>query len=392
MPNLPKIAVYSGEIPSTTFIERLIDGLSKQACSVCLFGAISKPTTYNGLVKNYGYFQNRFYKLFYLLKYSLLLSIFKPTQKKQFKRFLKAQQRDDLYSKVKYYPVLYYKPDIFHLQWAKGIAEWAWVEDFGIKLVLSLRGAHINYSPIADQHLAETYKYQFPKVSGFHAVSRAIANEAVKYGATLDKTHVVHSGLSKVDMQSGKKDKNKVFQMISVGRPHWIKGYTLALDACKHLKDLGVAFFYTFMGGANDMELMYQINDLELQDFVSLIDKQSFESVQLMMQNADLLIVSSHKEGIANVALEAMALNTLVLTTNCGGMDEVIEDGKNGFMVPIRDAEQMAQKIRLIMSLGDEEKSRISDNALLTIESQHTEEKMVDGMMELYDEVMGMSK
>lgn len=43
----PKIAIYSGVIPSTTFIERLIQGVSKGGNTVFLFGELKKKGNYN---------------------------------------------------------------------------------------------------------------------------------------------------------------------------------------------------------------------------------------------------------------------------------------------------------------------------------------------------------
>ena len=83
---------------------------------------------------------------------------------------------------------------------------WLAILALGIKLVLSLRGAHINYSPIADLKLADMYRKNFPKVDAFHAVSKAIALEAQKYGAQKSNISVVYSGL---DL-----DVNKVFEGI----------------------------------------------------------------------------------------------------------------------------------------------------------------------------------
>lgn len=385
-----KIAIYSGKIPSTTFIERLISGLSEQGCTVHLFGTISKFTSYNRFVKNNGYRQNRVFKALYLFKYSVLLSLFKSSKKKQLQFYLKAEQRDDLYSKVKYYPVLYHEPDIFHLQWAKGIAEWFWVENFGIKLVLSLRGAHINYSPIADLELAEAYRKYFPKVSGFHAVSKAIAEEAKIYGAKPEKIKIVYSGLQLEHFKKEKQNKkqNQVYEIISVGRPHWIKGYHYALDACKILKSKGLIFKYTIVGGANDIELLYQRKDLDMQDEVMLLGQEPFKDIKSRIRSADLLLLPSVEEGIANVVLEAMALKTIVLSTDCGGMKEVITDGKNGFMVPIRSPKSIAEKIKLIISLTDDEKHRVRESALKTIQIQYAEDKMVKGMLSLYNQVL----
>jgi glycosyltransferase involved in cell wall biosynthesis len=384
MINKLKIAVYSGDIPSTTFIERLIQGLANTGNSIYLFGFIKEKTDYNSSVSVFAYKNTKRHKALHFITYSLLLFCFKPKEKQKLDAILHAQSKNVLLAKVKCYPVLWHKPDIFHLQWAKGLADWIWVKEFGVKLVLSLRGAHINYSPIADASLAAMYRENFPKVDAFHAVSKAIGLEAETYGAAKEKIKVVYSGLP-LNLEAFTTSKqNTIFQMVSIGRAHWIKGYTYALDACKLLKDHNIKFNYTIVGGANDIEYAYQVHDLKLTNEVKLLDKLPYTEVQEIMKKANLLLLPSVEEGIANVVLEAMSLETLVLTTDCGGMAEVIEDGVNGFAVPIRDAQAMATKIIQIAALPQVKKTEILKNAILTIKKQHSTHHMVDQMLALY--------
>ena len=382
-----KIAVYSGEIPSTTFIERLIIGLANEGHHVHLFGYIKKKTIYNASVSIFAYKNTKLQKLYCFIKYSFLLQFFKSKKKKTLDKFIKEHSKNILLSKVKYYPVLWHHPDVFHLQWAKGLSDWMWVQEFGIKLVLSLRGAHINYSPIADSKLAKMYQNYFPQVDGFHAVSKAIAIEAEKYFATKEKIKVVYSGLDLSLFKEPIEKRNTIFEIVSIGRPHWIKGYTYALDACRKLKDNDFQFKYTIVGGANDLELVYQIQDLELQSEVVLLEKLPFSDVKELIQSSDVLLLPSVKEGVANVVLEAMALGTLVLTTDCGGMEEVIIDDVNGFLTPIRDSGKMANKIIEISNISENKKTSIIQAAKEIIENQHTEQQMIDGMLELYQSI-----
>ncbi|WP_417197788.1 glycosyltransferase family 4 protein [Bizionia sp.] len=386
-----KIAIYSGEIPSTTFIERLISGVAHAGHSVILFGILRKRPSYSSRVRVVGYRLNRLSKFWHLMRYGILLTLFKGGDKKRLDTYLKQQQKTDVYTKVKYYPVLWYQPDVFHLQWAKGLKDWIWVQDFGMKLVLSLRGAHINYSPIADAALAAMYQAYFPKVDGFHAVSGAIGLEAQKYGAAQNKITVVYSGLPASEIQTGIDKKpeplglpDKPLDIISVGRPHWVKGYSYALDACKILQAQGFDFHYTIIGGAKDIELAYQVHDLHLSKQVTLLNPLPYPQVQELIAQADLLLLPSIKEGIANVVLEAMALGTLVLSTDCGGMDEVVHDGETGFLVPIRDSQAMAAKIIEIANLSETETVRIREHGLEVIKTNHREEQMVQGMIGLY--------
>ncbi|WP_299123529.1 glycosyltransferase family 4 protein [uncultured Winogradskyella sp.] len=382
-----KIAIYSGDIPSTTFIERLIVGLSGRNCHIFLFGFIKHKVSYNKSISVFAYKNTKFHKAIYLLKYSSLLFLFKNKKKRKLDNILKKKSKNLLLDKVKCYPVLWHKPDIFHVQWAKGIGDWVWVKEFGIKLVLSLRGAHINYSPIADQALANMYKEQFPKVDAFHAVSKAIGKEAGKYGASKDKVIVVYSGVPKRVETLIKPKQNSFFKIISIGRPHWVKGYSSALDSCKLLKEKGLEFQYTIVGGKEEIELAYQVHDLNLENEVILLDTLPYSKVQENIANSDLLLLPSVKEGIANVVLEAMSLNTLVLSTDCGGITEVIKDGKNGFIVPIRDPEAMANKIIMISDLQTTEKKEIREKALKTIVDNHSEQHMADGMLALYKNI-----
>lgn len=385
-----KIAIYSGEIPSTVFIERLILGMSKNDYLVYLFGYQKRKVNYQSksiFVKSYS--DNRFFKFLLLIKYSVLLFLFNRKDKKTLDIFINQSAKNKTLSKIKYYPVLWYKPDVFHIQWAKSISDWYWVQQFGIKLVVSFRGVHINYSPIFDPKLAEIYRKYFPQVDGFHAVSKAISLEAQKYGAVAEKIKVVYSGLSEIKNDNPREEnKRGEFKIISVGRNHWVKGYTYAIDAVKILVSHGVNVKYTIIGGQNSEELLFKIKNYQLENNVVLLGNIPFSEVQKMMINADLLLLPSVEEGIANVVLEAMQLGTVVLSTNCGGMNEVIQHKKNGFIVPVRNSQKIADAVMEIVQLSENEKSNIISNAKATINKNHTEDKMITDMISLYKNVL----
>lgn len=384
----PKIAIYSGEVPSSTFIERLISGVAESGCEMYLFGSLKKRTTYRQPnIRRITYSDTTFSKGIHLLKYSMLLFLFKNKAKRKLDAFIKSHSPYPNLSKVKYYPVLWHHPDVFHIQWTKNINDWMWVQEFGIKLIVSLRGTHINTSPITSPYWAASYTNCFPKVDGFHAVSKAIVSEAQKYGASPKKIQVVYSGLDPIEIPL-RKSVNPRFKMIAVGRKHWVKGYPYALESCHLLKNAGMDFDFQIIGAADSEELQYQRVDLGLEKEVQLLGKLPFIEVQQRIQAADVLLLSSVEEGIANVVLEAMQLGTLVLSTDCGGMGEVIKDGVNGFLVPIRNPEAMAAAIQKIQKLSREEKEKIIAAAQETIENRYTTTTMVKGMLGLYNQVL----
>ena len=65
-----------------------------------------------------------------------------------------------------------------------------------------------------------------------------------------------------------------------------------------------------------------------------------------MIQRASVLVVSSDREGFGNVLVEAMALGTPIVSTDCPyGPSEILEDGRWGYLVPVGDIDALASAI-----------------------------------------------
>lgn len=382
-----KVCIYSGVSPSTTFIERLIVGLSETDTEILLVGRRHEEIKYNTQVHNATY-KNYFAQFFSILRYYIPLSL-------KNKKLIGAQIKLQSSVKVKLKKlaeisiILWHKPDIFHIQWAKSIGEWIFLKEAGIKIVLSLRGAHINYSPIIDKNLANLYKQLFPIVDGFHGVSKAIIEEAQKYNLSTSSAKVVHSGLDLKKFEFNQKvfDRSQL-NILSIGRVHWKKAYPLAIDVFNEFRNFDTNFNYTIIGGSGE-DIIFQISQLKLNSHIKIIKKLPFGEVITMLQSANILLLPSYEEGIANVVLEAMALGVLVISSDCGGMSEVITDGENGFLFENRSRVGLLSKLILASQLTNTEYQRITLNARKTIEARFTEEEMVNGMMNLYDTVLG---
>lgn len=388
-----KIAIFSGEIPPATFVNRLIIGLAERNTTILLIGHSKKKVVYaNSNIKTVGY-AGRLSKLWIFLKYSFLLQFSNSKDKKKLDQWINNNSKNRILSKIRFYPILYFQPDIFHLQWVKSIADWVWVKEFNIKLVVSLRGSHINYTPICEPKFGAIYKMFFPQVDGFHGVSATIVKEALQYKANQNKAKVVYSGLNLEEFTLEKtKIINSPLQIISVGRSHWVKGYRYALDAMRILKDNDIKFNYTIVGVEAEEELLFQRAQLDLIEEVVFEKSVPFYQVKERISNTDILLLSSLEEGIANVVLEAMALGTLVVSTNCGGMSEVIEHQKNGYLVATRSPQEIAQTIQKITTLSKEKYLEITRNAQTKIAENHTETRMIDDMLTLYTNVCESDK
>jgi glycosyltransferase involved in cell wall biosynthesis len=383
------IAIYSGQIPSTTFIERLVTGLSAKGQRVLLFGVKKQAMLYPQRVSVIGYKNNQFNKAFHLLKYSLLLLLFNYKEKRALDSLLQSQNRNTLNDKLKSYPVLYHKPDIFHIQWAKSIKDWIWVQDFGMKLVLSLRGTHITISPKTNRYWEDTYLKLFKKVDGFHSVSVVLANEVLRYGVNSKAVSVIKSGVNIGLLKYIEKPAvSKPLQIVSVGRCHFAKGYTYALDAMYALKQMGVHFQYTIIGMSHNEAMIFQRAQLGLEKEVRFIDTLPFKDVKEAIYRSDVLLLPSVEEGVANVVLEAMALGTLVVSSDCGGMAEVVVPNQTGFLVSNRNVQDIAKTLNEVSLLSLAHYQNLTQQARAFVEKHHNEDNMIVEMQSLYQNLI----
>jgi glycosyltransferase involved in cell wall biosynthesis len=72
-----------------------------------------------------------------------------------------------------------------------------------------------------------------------------------------------------------------------------------------------------------------------------------------LMIRADVVVLPSHTEGLPRVIQEAIMLRRPVIATRVGGIPDLIQDGKTGFLVNIEEEVALAKKIRFIAENGD---------------------------------------
>ena len=389
-----KIIIFDGSFKTTTFINRLVKGLSENH-EVTILGfnnAITKKLP-NVSYIDLGSSQH----LFSLVLQSKLIAarlLFKTGSFASFFKILKnsctlnkKQLQQDNFNSV----LQLINPDIIHVQWPSLIP---WCED-GLasgkyNFVLSQRGYQSNVRPFVNQDNFKYLQCWYPKFAGFHSVSKAISKEGDKIYASIKKIDkVVYSGFDFSKLAFNKEyQKEEKLQILSVGRPHWKKGYSDALLACKILLDQKIDFSYSIIGASEkNEELLYLINDLNLKEHVTLLPKMVQEQVYQKMKETSLLLFPSIMEGMPNVVVEAMALGLPVISTDCGGVDELI-DVESGWLVPTRNPEALAEAIIDFTKTPDANIEEIRLAARKKVEGQHNEEMMVLGMEALYFEVM----
>jgi colanic acid/amylovoran biosynthesis glycosyltransferase len=218
----------------------------------------------------------------------------------------------------------------------------------GIKFVVSCRGTSDNIKPYIEPGRKENLEQLFQQIDLVHCVSREMLNRMVSdFGLREEKGFVNRPAIDteKFGLRNEKIPTVKTI-VISTGRLEYVKGFVFAFLGIQQLVQEGIDLEYRILGGGKDEEyLRFLIQRLGLENSVKLLGPLSPERVYLELSEADIYLSSSLSEGISNAVLEAMSMGLPVVSTNVGGMSEVIEDGVTGLLVEPYDPDQIAKAI-----------------------------------------------
>jgi glycosyltransferase involved in cell wall biosynthesis len=151
--------------------------------------------------------------------------------------------------------------------------------------------------------------------------------------------------------------------IVSVGRLRAKKGFDVLIEACRKLAQAGQAFKCVIAGyGPEQQALQRQISDAGLDGHITLAGKLPHDEIIALMRAARVfalpcrVLEDGDRDGIPNVLLEAMAVETPVVSTRVSGVPELVADGENGLLVDADDADALARAIARV--LGDDALAR----------------------------------
>jgi glycosyltransferase involved in cell wall biosynthesis len=193
-------------------------------------------------------------------------------------------------------------------------------------------------------------RWAYRRADGIVAVSGGVANDlATCLGLPRSSVRTVYNPIEideirKLSCQPSDHSwllSGKVPVLLGVGRLEQQKDFSCLINAVARLRESRNVRLIILGEGTLRTDLEREIRNLGLEDDVCLpgftVNPFSF------MAKADLFVLSSKWEGLPNVLIQAMACGTPVVSTNCpSGPAEILEDGKWGRLVPVGDAEALA--------------------------------------------------
>ena len=126
--------------------------------------------------------------------------------------------------------------------------------------------------------------------------------------------------------------------------------------------------------------------ELDIADLVTMLGAKEQDTLVYYYSAAEMVVMPSLYESFGMVALEAMACGTPVVASDVGGLSFNIEDGYNGYLVPGRNAQAMADKIALLLKyrvLRDQ----LAEQARLWV-SRYSWANIADELLENFEQTL----
>ncbi len=233
------------------------------------------------------------------------------------------------------------------------------------------------------------------------AVSDFTRRELLQYYKVKEnKIRVIHNGVDVEKFQPAH-DKRKAKEalgfnpndiaVLSVGRLYARKGLFTLIESMPLVakKFKNVKFIIAGKGLSNEFKkLVSYATKLGVKDNIVFTGYFPDKKLPQLYQAADIFAFSTFYENLPFAVLEALSTGLPVVTTNVGGIPEMIESGRNGFLVQPSNARELADRVLYYL----EHPSAASEMAFLarkTILERFDWRLIVKKVLKVYDEVLG---
>lgn len=222
-----------------------------------------------------------------------------------------------------------------------------------VKAKYKIAWIHSMYSRWGGEKTAREYD----KMNSIVCVSETAKRDMLSlYHNNVDRIHVVKNSLDKDEIIRLSKvetlQKGDCFQIISVGRIDPVKRFSMIPVIAKELRDKGLKFKWSIVGGVADKRehetILKRIREDGLEDSVILEGQMS--NPYPAIKNSDLLVCLSSSETFNYTLTEARILGVPVVSADFPAAQEFINDGKDGI---ISSVEQMIDVIYNLITNTD---------------------------------------
>ena len=152
--------------------------------------------------------------------------------------------------------------------------------------------------------------------------------------------------------------RNGITRFTFIGRLLYDKGIKEFVNAASEIKTRYNGKTQFTVVGEIDKDNPSSVNPDELAEWVheDIIDYKGYvKDVRAIISNSDCIVLPSYREAIARSLTESMAMGKAVIATETAGCREAIDNGENGFLVPVKDSDSLRIAMDKIINMDNDE-------------------------------------
>lgn len=238
-----------------------------------------------------------------------------------------------------------------------GFISWRIYKKYNIPYIVSLRGADV---PKYAERFAFIYKILTPIIKIIWKNSReVIANsqglkDLALQSNSKQKIDIIYNGINVEEFKPNISLRDKGDFIITPGASRITsrKGLKYLIEAIYKLSKKYPQLRLKIMGDGDGekIKLEKMTKDFNIQDRIDFLGRIPREKTFSHYQEAGVFVLPSLNEGMSNAMLEALATGLPIIATDTGGSKELIEEGKNGYMIKMKDSQDIAEKIEKLIN------------------------------------------
>jgi glycosyltransferase involved in cell wall biosynthesis len=256
---------------------------------------------------------------------------------------------------------LFNAPVIFHLHGSemKSFYSSQW---YFVRLLIAWQLAHVHYVIVLSQSWCDFVKAVAPKAN-----VRIIANYVLV--PPISDCHQPHEGV-RVIFLGVLGERKGVFDLLKV------------VSEISHL----LPTMEVFIGGNGEIDKAIEaVRQYGLESKVKILGWVSGEDKRTLLASGDIFVLPSYNEGLPVSILEAMSWQIPVISTNVGGIPQLVRDGVDGILINPGDLSALSQAL-LRLGQDGEYRENLGRSARFRVESSFSKETVIPQIEEIYQE------
>lgn len=258
----------------------------------------------------------------------------------------------------------------------------AFYKDFIVVQMLKLMGCRVvlhyhnkGVSKRQERFLDNLLYYYFFKNTKVILLANSLYEDIEKY-VSINDIYICPNGIPEsIINASNISTPPNTFKLLFLSNLLKSKGVCVLLEACQILRKQEYKFVCEFVGGETEdfdsISFQKELKKRKLEDCVYYLGKKYGSEKELILQNAKLFILPTFDDCFPLVLLEAMQHKIVCISTNEGGISDIIEHGQTGFIVEKNNPEDLAEKI-VILIKNDELRIKMGEAGYKLFKSKYT--------------------